>query len=141
MGLEQDIKRIADALEALAAHRTNGVVTTAAPAVTEPAADPLDPPIEKKRGRPVGTGADKPAPAAPPASTVKITEQELRDELRQFIVRHESKGKNKGMEAAADLLKKFNAKTVSTIKPEDFAAIVEHCKKDKAAYDAAAAKK
>lgn len=138
MGLEQDIKRIADAVEIIAAHITSKG-TTAAPAKPEKEKKPKE---EKDAGAGAGAGAGPAAAEAQPAaSTEKITEQVLREELRQYIVRHETKGKNKGMEAAADLLKKYNAKTVSTIKPEDYAAIVAHCREDKKKYDAATGKK
>lgn len=140
MSIETDLKRIADALETIASHVTSGKVTAAPAAAAEVVDDPLATTSDKKRGRPVkdkteptanGTGAATPAAEAKPAGE-KVTEQVLREELRQFIVRHEAKGKNKGMEAAADLLKKYGAKTVSTIKPEDYAAIVDFCRKDKA---------
>lgn len=139
MGIENDLKRIADALEMLV--EQNGKISTlhvtAAPAE---AADPLA--VPAKRGRPakdpVAAAPAAPAPDATPKE--KITEQVLREELRQYIVRHETKGKGKGMEAATAVLVKFNAKTVSTIKPEDYAAIVELCREDKKKYDAASKK-
>ena len=153
MPIENDLKRIADALEGQLTimqkmyGNGGGTITTTTPAPVETTADdPLAVPGEKKRGRPrkeEAAAVETVAEAAPvsAAPKEKVTEQLLREELRQYIVRHESKGKGKGMEAASALLVKFNAKTVSTIKPEDYAAIVEHCRKDKAAYDAANGKK
>lgn len=143
MSIEHDLNRIANALEAIVSHSCgNKAATTAAPLnapVVETEPDPLD--THAKRGRPRKEELQPAVDTTPVKSTELITEQTLREELRQFIVRHEARGKNKGMEAAADLLKKFNAKTVSTIKLEDYATIVEHCRKDKVANATATTKK
>lgn len=131
MGIEVDLKRIADAVEVIA--------TFCAQAGS---ADPKAPKRERKANtttEAVDVDPPAPAPAAPAAK--RITEQELREELRQFIVRHETKGKGKGMEAATELLKKFGAKTVSTIKEDNYGPIVKFCQEDKKAHDAANAKK
>lgn len=142
MGIENDLKRIADALEKLVEQNSNISTINLTSAEVEAT-------LPAKRGRPakVETPAAPAAPVepetptAPVAPTEKITEQALREELRQFIVRHETKGKNKGMEAAVDLLNKYNAKSVNTIKPTDYAAIVAFCREDKKKYDASLAVK
>jgi hypothetical protein len=153
MSIETDLKRIADALDIIAAHVTANTTMPAKDAVdgdTGGDVDPLEVTSKKKVGRParslsstangaeaVPTAAPAVDPVEPAAPQEKISEQMLREELRQYIMRHETKGKGKGMEAAANILKKYDAKTVSTIKPENYKAIVDFCREDKKKYDAA----
>lgn len=137
MSIEQSLERIAAAFEryANALESANGSGTTVIAKrsiVAEPATD-VDPPVLE--------APQESAPVVPDEPKEQISEQMLREELRQLIVRNESKGKNKGMEKASEILKKFGAKTVGAIKPEDYADIVQLCREDKKKHAAAAAKK
>lgn len=151
MSIETDLNRLANAVESLVSvlkgnttQPLKTAVVDAAPVRTEDVFEA--PPVKRPQGRPRKEVVDaEPAEAAPtPTPAVAkevISETVLREELRQLIVRYEGYGKGRGMEKAAELLAKYHAKTVSTIKPEDYNAIVEYCREDKKRHDAAATRK
>ena len=102
--IEQDIKRIADALEAIAAHVTQGAVNL--PVTEAPPA--VDPTPKKKTTK---------APAVQPETkNVDITLDQVTDALREVV-------QKKTPAKAKEILNKYGAVKLSELKPDSYAAI------------------
>lgn len=102
--IEQDLKRIADALEAIAAHVTQKENLIALPSQVLPTDDPAP----KKK-----------APKTPPtpASEAKVVDLDsVTDALREVV-------QKKTPAKAKEILNKYGAAKLSELKPENYAAI------------------
>lgn len=113
--MEHELRRIADALERMAAFLEQRPAaptarTADAPALGPKTLPPTPPPTTKKRGAAAAT----PPPAVEPAPGVtEPTEDDVRDTLREYV-------KLKGEKSARNLLAEFGIGKLSEVKPEQY---------------------
>lgn len=133
MSIENDLNRIANALEKLVDAKQVNITTqpysaagdliqaaTAASSVfTDPATEapaPAVAPPAKKAGRPAGP---KSAPAEPATEAKAVTRDDVMDLMREYV---RKLGQEKGPIAGKELLGKFGAGRISELDPKHFAA-------------------
>lgn len=114
MSLEQEVGRIATALERIA---------TAAEGNETPSPDPAAEAPAKKTAK--KTTKKKEAPAAQPAGD-QPTEDDLRAVFQEYVGK---KGNEEGTAALKELITRYGAAKIGEVKPEDYAAIIEEVKK------------
>lgn len=112
--IEQDLKRIADALEVIA----KSLPGQPAEVVAAPDPTTKKPRAPKPAPAAAATTEDPFAPPAAPAVSAKTADDVL-DKLREVV-------QAKGTPAGKEVLAKFNATKVSEVKPEDFDKIYAH---------------
>lgn len=160
MTIEQNLERIATALETIAAGLSaatpslNAVVGARAekPVSASPTESFFDTsgnvsaaPVAEtpKKGRPRKTETTASAPTPTPAPAVvsapepvasKTTEAELREHIRTFVQRNNT-------QAALDLIGKYGAKKIKDIQTSDYDAIAAACEADRKKHEAAKATK
>lgn len=109
MGIEQELKRIADALESIVA--SNGPVPS-----KESTSDLAIPAMQEAE-----TPAPKKAKKAKDEAPKEITMEDIGAALRAFVTTN-------GKDGAVRILKNYGATRLSEIKPEDFAKVLSDLK-------------
>jgi hypothetical protein len=110
MSIENNIERIANALEAIAQHYTGHLPLLPASKGT----DEVPAPKKGRPGKPAKPAPEPDAEDTPAASESEFTKEQVRAALQNLPTR----------EAGLEILGKFNAPTLSALKESDYAAVM-----------------
>ena len=119
MSLEQEVGRIATALERIATAAEGNETpspdpASGGPSEVVPAKKTTKKKTAKKTSTPAASAADQP------------TEDDLRAIFQEYVGK---KGNEEGTAALKELITRYGAAKIGEVKPEDYAAIIEEVKK------------